>query len=552
MTPEAHRDIQYSLDRFVVSGRRVFCWGWVADRTRAVREASLRLEGEGWQTLLEVVLGLDRQDVERTFPGWVNAAISGFVVTGYMPGPRPQRMVLEIKLSDGTVAEIDVSHVARMNQGDRTQRRQLAYLLGAVWRRLRIGDFKGILRRARSQNYGAAYIDERDVVRSLLPLVSGLETCLVFDHNMGGGANHYRQRIIAERLAGGQAVVLCTYNLTTLDYRLTVFRPDADEIVFRVARFMLLERVLESANVREMFLNSPVSFDEPLLLAEWLASMRRQYPDTRLTVTAHDYLAVCPSFVLLNADGRYCGIPDVAECASCMKRHRGSFVALSPPTQIGPWRALWGNCLQAADEVRCFSESTLRHLVRAYPNLPRARVRIVPHESDYVPARMPRVERGAGLVIGIMGQISVQKGALVVKEMVELIERERLDARVVVLGTFDVALESERLHVTGPYRREQLVDLIEAHRVNAFFFPSIWPETFSYVVSEMMQLDMPIVAFDLGAPADRLRGYAKARLCAEVSARAALDALVGLHGDLEQGVACAEEPGLRVANAHGR
>jgi glycosyltransferase involved in cell wall biosynthesis len=268
-------------------------------------------------------------------------------------------------------------------------------------------------------------------------------------------------------------------------------------------------------------------------------------------VTAHDFLSVCPSFVLLNAEGRYCGIPEPAECNRCMQRHESSFVALSPRTQIGPWRALWGDCLQTADEIRCFSESTVRLLTRAYPNLPRERVRIVPHESDYTPARLPRVERTDELVIGVIGHISFQKGATIVKELVEALEREEINARVVVIGTLDLALPSKRLRVTGQYTRDQLVDLVETHRINAFLFPSIWPETFSYVVSEIMALDMPIAAFDLGAPADRLRGYAKASLCREVSAAAALESLVSLHRQL--GSSTNGEPArLRAAGTHGR
>jgi glycosyltransferase involved in cell wall biosynthesis len=63
-------------------------------------------------------------------------------------------------------------------------------------------------------------------------------------------------------------------------------------------------------------------------------------------------------------------------------------------------------------------------------------------------------------------------------------------------------------------------------------FPSIWPETFSYVVAEMMAMRLPIVAFDLGAPAERLRGYPLARLVAKVDADAALDAMLDFHRGL--------------------
>jgi glycosyltransferase involved in cell wall biosynthesis len=215
-----------------------------------------------------------------------------------------------------------------------------------------------------------------------------------------------------------------------------------------------------------------------------------------------------------------------------MKRHQASYVNLSPPTAIGPWRAVWGRCLQAADEVRCFSNSTRQLLQRAYPGLDPGRISVVPHRVDYQPARLPRLDHAAPLVVGIIGQISVQKGALVVKELLAQLERDDPEARVVVIGTLDLALKSDRLRVTGTYRHEDLVDLIEANGINVFFFPSICPETFSYVTEEMIRLDLPIVAFDLGAPGERLRSYGKARLCSEVSARAALGTLVAFHREL--------------------
>jgi len=91
--------------------------------------------------------------------------------------------------------------------------------------------------------------------------------------------------------------------------------------------------------------------------------------------------------------------------------------------------------------------------------------------------------------------------------------------------------------VTGPYDREDLPELVERHGINLFLFPSTWPETFSYVVSEMKSLGLPIVAFDLGAPAERLRGDPLARLVPVVSADAAYEAIHEFHGELAARVA---------------
>jgi glycosyltransferase involved in cell wall biosynthesis len=525
--------MRHSIDRLVVGGRRLFGWGWAADVDRAVESVHLVVRGEGWERRITGGFGLARADVLESFPDLVNADSSGFVVTGFLPEGGVREVWLELDLESGATERFDVTKFVEARSHERRRTRLIAWIAHAVWRRLKRGDISGIVRRARAQSYAAPSLDDLGIVSELLPALEGHRgVCIVFDHNMGGGANRYCRTVIDERVAKGGAVVLCTYNLPMLEYRLHLFQPGAEPRIFRISTFLVLERLLEKVQDAELFVNSPVSFDEPLVLAEWLARMRTEFPRSRLTVTAHDYFSICPSFVLLNADGRYCGIPEPSECASCLKRHEASYVALAPPTEIGPWRALWGRCLQAADEVRCFSESTRDHLLRAYPALATGHITVIPHRPDYVPTRLPRTDRGAPLVVGVMGEISPQKGAAIVQGIVERIDRERLDIRVVVLGTLNVAHRSERLRVTGAYRREDLVGLIESHGVNMFLFPSIWPETFSYVVAEMIALGLPIVAFDLGAPAERLRPYPRARLAREVSAESALATLVELHRQL--------------------
>jgi len=527
------RELQFGIDRLVTNGKRIFGWGWVAHPVHAIEEVALLLTGEGWEKRLPVNFGLARDDVEGAFPRLRNARSSGFVVTGYSPREPALKLILELRFDDGALLGLDVTHVVESRHAGQRKLRELFWLARAVWRRLRRGDVQGIVSRARAQNYSAPSLDDLDVVQRLMPQLSDdRRVAVVFDHNLGGGANQYRRALIDERLSDGLAVLLCTYNLPTLDYRLQVFHPGGGEEIYRMSSFLGLDRILEKSPVEEVFLNSPVSFDEPLVFADWISTMRAGNPKTRLTFAVHDYFSVCPSFVLLNAEGRYCGIPDVAECATCLARHQARYVALSPPTEIGPWRALWGRCLQAADEVRCFSGSTRHLLLRAYPGLDPGRVTVIPHRVDYLPARLPTLGHTGPLVIGVIGQISVQKGAMVVKEMLARIDRNHPDVRVVVIGALDIPLKSDRLKVTGAYQHEDLVDLIEANGINLFFFPSICPETFSYVTEEMILLGLPIVAFDLGAPGERLRGYGKSRLCSEVSARSALATLIDFHEQL--------------------
>jgi glycosyltransferase involved in cell wall biosynthesis len=534
MNPDAP-GIVHSIDRLVLNGSRVFGWGWAAHPAKPVAAVHLRVANAGGEVRLPADYGLMRADVEKAFPQLVGAGTSGFIVTGFAKTPADARMTLEIDFADGSRSMVDVSERAERLYEKARKRRMVSWLAKSVWRRLKRGDFAGLVRRAKAQGLSAPPIDDAGIVAELLPHLAGARAVvIVFDHNMGGGANQYRERVVKARLAAGDAVILCTYNLPTLDYRLHLMKGDEAPRTWRASTFTALENVLDEFEAAELFVNSPVSFDEPLLLADWLARMKTDYPRARLTVTAHDYLAVCPSFVLLDADGRYCGIPDISQCDACLKRHEASFVALSPATEMGAWRALWGRCLAAADEVRCFSEASRKLLLRAYPQLDAARLTVVPHAIDFVPARRPRADPTAPLVIGVIGEISPQKGAHVVEQMVDRIEAQRLGIRIVVLGLLHSPRKSPALTVTGPYQRDDLVDLVEKHGINMLFFASVWPETFSYVVGEMMALGLPIVAFDMGAPAERLRAYPLARLVADTNGAAALDEIIALHHEAAQ------------------
>ena len=103
----------------------------------------------------------------------------------------------------------------------------------------------------------------------------------------------------------------------------------------------------------------------------------------------------------------------------------------------------------------------------------------MPHALDYRPERRPHLRHSDPLTIGVVGNISAQKGALIVRDVLARLERELPEARVVVVGTLDLAVESPRLHVTGPYQRDAMVGLIEAHRNNMILIPSVCTETFS-------------------------------------------------------------------------
>lgn len=90
------------------------------------------------------------------------------------------------------------------------------------------------------------------------------------------------------------------------------------------------------------------------------------------------------------------------------------------------------------------------------------------------------------------------------RALCEYIEKNNLPARVVLIGSIDQDLPYSFVTLKGAYLKRDLPRILASAEVNVAFFSSIWPETFSFVVSELHAAGLPVVAYDLGAPAERI------------------------------------------------
>jgi len=117
------------------------------------------------------------------------------------------------------------------------------------------------------------------------------------------------------------------------------------------------------------------------------------------------------------------------------------------------------------------------------------------------------VDLSKPLHIGVVGSIGWQKGWNIVKQLCEEIDSHRLPYRVTVIGAMVPNFSADCMNVTGRYERTALASAIEQSNANIFLFPSIWPETFSYVAHELMACGVPLCCFNLGAPAEAVANY---------------------------------------------
>jgi len=417
------------------------------------------------------------------------------------------------------VPDLFVSHVHGGSFAPEEKKAAMAKNLAVLARR-----WPEYLRRVEDHVARDPWVARRGAATLALVLALEARALVVFDHAVGGGANAYRRRRVEKALGEGRGVCVLTYNQHSgrIDVEarrgtlLARFEADDVRVISALAQVGAPERILLNCFV---FWESPqAAIRQALALASLTGA--------RVELVFHEYFLVCPSYLLLGRNGHFCGVPkDLNVCESCLPSNINAEAGAGMDFRV--WRALGEEVIAVAHDVIFFSRASRDLVARAFA-LPETKVVIRPHTPLHVFDR-PLTWHGARpLTVGVVGSIGRAKGADVVIELARLLERRRPDARVVVIGELDRVVKQKNLQVTGTYELDRLAELLEANGVTIAFFSSICPETFSYVTQELMQLRLPLVCFDLGAQAERVRDYAYGRIAAAVTAEAALDAILEL------------------------
>ena len=111
--------------------------------------------------------------------------------------------------------------------------------------------------------------------------------------------------------------------------------------------------------------------------------------------------------------------------------------------------------------------------------------------------------------------------------MQEIIDSEKLPVDIIVIGENIDSVSHGSLKILGRYKPEDIPDIFRENQIDIVFIASIWPETFSYTTQEVINMDIPVACFDIGAPAERVSKYEKGLIIPEMTAQAALKAISG-------------------------
>ncbi|GEO99946.1 glycosyl transferase [Methylobacterium haplocladii] len=224
-------------------------------------------------------------------------------------------------------------------------------------------------------------------------------------------------------------------------------------------------------------------------------------------VTIHDYMSVCPRITFTDGDGQYCGEPDLAECQACIDRDGSPF---GQPA-VWEWRQRHERFLAGARRRFVPADDVNRRMRRYFPRLsfvtrPHLYGLDAPREDPGLLPEPP--ERDASLRVAILGAIGPHKGSALLLRCARLAQERALDIHFTVIGYTDRDDDLEacgNVAILGRYAEEALPGLIGQADPDLIWFPATWPETYSYTLSAALRAGATAVAFDFGAPAERIR-----------------------------------------------
>ena len=213
--------------------------------------------------------------------------------------------------------------------------------------------------------------------------------------------------------------------------------------------------------------------------------------------TLHDLYMLCPSINMLH-NGKFCREIKPENCKECFaEKHKIS------ENVLDIWRKNGYKTLQKFDKIIVPSENTKKLFLSTYQDL---KIDVIEHGVEVLPLGEHEKSEKTTFDIAFVGAMEKHKGSEVLKKLIA--QNKNPNIKIHLFGkTFDKTLENqaENYIYHGPYQRGELPQLLANNQINLVCMFTIWPETYSYTLTETYMAKIPVLAYDIGAVADRLK-----------------------------------------------
>ena len=171
------------------------------------------------------------------------------------------------------------------------------------------------------------------------------------------------------------------------------------------------------------------------------------------------------------------------------------------PIDIKVWHEACREMLEGADFVLAPSEFTKREYAKIYKN---AKIKVIPHgvEAEKVEAV---VRENTTKNVAFVGAIFPHKGAEIMADLTAKITKTD-KIKMHLFGMTTASIRNKKYYKDhGKYNRKELAGLLSKNKIDLVCIFSLSPETYAYTVDEVVLAGVPILTFDIGAGAERVK-----------------------------------------------
>lgn len=220
-------------------------------------------------------------------------------------------------------------------------------------------------------------------------------------------------------------------------------------------------------------------------------------------MSLHDFYPICPLINKLYKHNDYCSEMCDKKCGECL-----SFVNkrdYNLENLAKNWKEEWEEFLKGISLLIAPSKSAKEEYLKTFKKLD---IEVIEHGIDTKKEHSNlNLNDIKNFDIAFVGAIGVHKGSKILKELIHSNKLGKIKLHLFGILDDPTQRSTKKFILHGKYKRDELSKKLSKGNIKLVCLFPIWPETYSYTLTEAIACGIPVIATNLGAITERVEKY---------------------------------------------